>query len=189
MADLHRAALAFTPPSGFVAPTYDSVYPYELPFVVFEEAGDDLLPARRRDVFAEGRDLVALEFAELIDREPMRMIHGDMHGWNVKLNRGRVAVFDFEDMVWGWPIQDIGVALYYYWRRDDFDELVAAFRTGYESVAPWPDRGGELWTVIIARTLLMANDVIVQPEWRGAAPGIYEVGEERIRDMLERRSR
>ena len=79
--------------------------------------------------------------------------------------------------------------MYYYWRRDDFDDLVQAFRTGYETVSPWPDRGGELWTVLIARTLLMANDVIIQPEWRSAAPEIYEVGERRVRDMLQRRSR
>lgn len=189
MADLHRAALAFVPPDGFVAPSYDRVYPYDLPFIVFEEAGDELLPANRRALFAEGYEVVDEEFTALCGREPMRMLHGDMHGWNVKLNRGRIAVFDFEDMVWGWPIQDIGVALYYYWRRDDFDDLVTAFRSGYETVLPWPDRGGELWTVLIARTLLMANDVISQPEWLDAAPQVYEVGEERVRDMLQRRQR
>jgi hypothetical protein len=56
----------------------------------------------------------------------------------------------------------------------------------YETVAPWPDEGGDVATCIIARTLLMANDVIHQPEWRHAAPEIYERGERRIRDMLGR---
>ena len=42
---------------------------------------------------------------------------------------------------------------------------------------------------IMARTLLMANDVISQPEWMGVAPEIYERGERRIRDMLKRLQR
>lgn len=189
MAHLHTAALGFTAPGAFVAPSYDKVYPYDLPFVVFSDAGDTLLPPDRREVYEQGYEIVDTVFAGLRSKEPMRMIHGDMHGWNVKTNRGRIAVFDFEDMVWGWPIQDIGVALYYYWQRDDFDALVGAFQKGYESVAPWPDRGGELWTVLVARTLLMANDVIQQPEWIDAAPEIYERGEERIRDMIERLGR
>ena len=54
------------------------------------------------------------------------------------------AVFDFEDMVCGWPVQDIGTALYYLWSRDDFYQMWDAFRTGYSTVVPWPDRGGEV---------------------------------------------
>ncbi|MGI9665825.1 MAG: phosphotransferase enzyme family protein [Acidimicrobiia bacterium] len=186
MADLHVAALSFAPSPEFTAPRYDKVYPYDLPFVVFSDAGDDLLPPKREAVFRQGYDIVDKTFSGLSTTGPMRMIHGDMHGWNVKINRGRIAVFDFEDMVWGWPIQDIGVAMYYYWRRDDFDSLVEAFRRGYETVAPWPGRDGDLWSVLIARSLLMANDVIQQPEWIDEAPTIYELGEKRITDMLRR---
>ncbi len=186
MANLHRAAVGFEPSPGFVAPQYTTVYPYEAPYVVFSDAGDDLLPPRRRSVFERGMALVQELFASLPSREPMRLIHGDLHGWNVKVNRGAIAVFDFEDLVWGWPVQDIGIALYYHWDRADFDRKLLEFRSGYEDISPWPDSGGDVFTCIIARTLLLANDVIIQPEWRTLAPEIYERGERRIRKMLER---
>lgn len=188
MARLHVAAEQFTPGPAFTAPRFDTVYPYDLPFRVFTDAGPELLPPGRFRVFEEGRAVVEGALAGLRTAEPMRILHGDLHPWNIKVNRGRMSVFDFEDMVWGWPVQDIGTALYYLWSRDDFDELWEAFRIGYSSVIPWPDRGGEVASFIVARTLLMANDVISQPEWMSEAPEIYERGERRIRSMLDRLS-
>ena len=186
MARLHRAASGFDPPTGFTAPRFDSVYPYDLPFIVFSDAGGVLLPPHRRTLYAEGLGHVERALADLAGREPMRVLHGDLHMWNAKVDHGRISVFDFEDIVWGWPVQDIATTLYYFWSADDFDVRWAEFRSGYERIAPWPDRGGEVATFIMARTLLMANDVISQPEWFDEAPAVYERGEHRIRDMLDR---
>jgi Ser/Thr protein kinase RdoA (MazF antagonist) len=186
MARLHRAALQFDPPTGFAAPRFDTVYPYELPFIVFSDAGDALLPPPRRAVYAEALGHVERALRDLAQGEPMRVLHGDLHMWNAKVHHRRISVFDFEDMVWGWPVQDIATTLYYFWSADDFDARWAEFRTGYERIAPWPDAGGEVATFIMARTLLMANDVISQPEWFAEAPAVYERGEHRIRDMLGR---
>lgn len=185
-AHLHLAASRFEPPAGFSAPRFDRVYPYDLPFIVFSDAGDDLLPPARRAVYEEGLAVVEAGLRTLAGGEPMRVLHGDLHGWNVKTHHGRISVFDFEDILWGWPVQDLATALYYYWSSDRFDERWDETRRGYESVCPWPDRGGEIEAFIIARTLLMANDVISQPEWIDVAPEIYERGERRIRDMLGR---
>jgi Ser/Thr protein kinase RdoA (MazF antagonist) len=186
MASLHDHALTFRPSASFIASTYDTVYPYEEPLVLFDSVGDDLLPAERRAVFAEAHGLVDAAIRDLQGAESVRMIHADLHVWNVKINRGRVAVFDFEDMLWGWPVQDIGTALYYLWSRDDFDELRQHFRIGYETVAPWPDPGGQVDTFIAGRTLVMANDVVIVPDWADEAPVLFERGERRIRDMLRR---
>lgn len=185
LARLHQAAVGFEPSAGFAAPQYTTVYPYGSEFVVFTVAGDDLLPPERRAVFEEGHSLVEHLFRSLPEKEPMRLLHGDFHGWNVKINHGKIAVFDFEDMLWGWPVQDIGVALYYFWGRPDFDAKVEEFRSGYEIVAPWPGTDGDVFTCIIARTLLLANDVVSQPEWFGVAAEVYERGERRIRAMLD----
>ena len=186
MAKMHAFAAVFEPSPGFTAPSYDRVYPYDLPFVVFDKASDDLLPPARRDVFREAYSVVEQTVGGLVAREAPRILHGDFHPWNAKVNRGVVAAFDFEDMLWGWPVQDIGTTLYYFWSAEDFDERAAQFRTGYESIAPWPDPGHEVATFIAGRTLVMANDVISQPEWFDAAPGVYERGDQRIRDMLGR---
>lgn len=186
MAKMHRHAANFTPSRGFTAPHYDRVYPYDLPFVVFTDADDSLLPPERRAVFEEAYELVELTIGALTDTEAPRILHGDFHPWNAKFNRGVIAAFDFEDMVWGWPVQDIGTTLYYFWSGDDFDERCDQFRIGYESIASWPDPTNQVLTFIAGRTLVMANDVISQPEWFDAAAEVYERGERRIRDMLGR---
>ena len=184
MARLHLHALEFTPSSSFTASRYDDPYPYELPFVVFDEAGDDLLPPDRRRLFEEAWHAVEATIKRLAEREPARLLHGDLHPWNAMVNHGRISVFDFEDVVWGWPVQDIGTTLYYFWSSEEFEERWTQLREGYETVAPWPDRGGEVATFIAGRTLVLANDVISQPEWFSEAHAVYERGEKRIRAML-----
>lgn len=186
MAKMHEQAADFIPSAGFTAVRYDTVYPYDLPFIVFSDAGEELLPPERRTLFDDVRVLVEGTLDDLAAREPARILHGDFHPWNAKINRGVVAAFDFEDIVWGWPVQDIGTTLYYFWSDKDFDARCAQFREGYESIASWPDPGGEVFTFIAGRTLVMANDVISQPEWFDAAPEVYERGELRVRDMLQR---
>lgn len=189
MARLHLHALTFEPSPTFTTSRYDDPYPYDLPFIVFDEAGDDLLPPRRHRLFKEAWDAVEAAIACLADREPPRLLHGDLHPWNAMVNHGRISVFDFEDMVWGWPVQDIGTTLYYFWSSDEFEDRWTQLREGYETVAPWPDQGGEVATFIAGRTLVMANDVISQPEWQGEAPAIYERGEQRIEAMLSKANR
>jgi Ser/Thr protein kinase RdoA (MazF antagonist) len=119
----------------------------------------------------------------------MRVLHGDLHSWNVKVTGGRVVAFDFEDLMWGWPVQDIATTLYYWWGRDDFQLLRSAFRQGYETVAPWPDAtGDEVDTFIVGRALVIANDAIqlVDSLAPGEAEAILRRGQERIRLHLDR---
>jgi len=185
MAKLHAHAATFKPSPTFTADTFDTVYPYDAPFELFD-VDHDLLPPGRRALFQRAYERVAEAIRRLQDVEAPRITHADMHMWNVKVNRGKVAVFDFEDMLWGWPVQDIATALYYLWTQPDFDDQCAWFRSGYETISPWPDAGGDVETFIAGRTLVMANDVVIQPEFAHSAPEIFERGERRIADMFER---
>jgi len=186
MARLHVQGQTFVPTNRFAAPSYDTVYPYDIPFILFTDAGSDLLPGGRRGLYEQAAEAVVASIASLSDIEPARVTHGDVHPWNVKVYRGRVSVFDFEDIVWAWPVQDLATTLYYFWSRPDFDARWADLRAGYESVEAWPDRGGEIATFIMGRSLVMANDVISQPEFRDEAQRVFEVGERRLADMLRR---
>ncbi|MCD4685896.1 MAG: phosphotransferase [Anaerolineae bacterium] len=40
-------------------------------------------------------------------------LHGDLIAWNVKVWRGELCPLDFEGMMRGYPIQDIGISLMY----------------------------------------------------------------------------
>jgi Ser/Thr protein kinase RdoA (MazF antagonist) len=85
----------------------------------------------------------------------------------VMMHRGRMTVFDFEDTIVGYPEHDLVVALYGpYFNRDDFDDVVAALRAGYERVAPWPiDDMTALAPLFAARcVLLMDYCVLMGPE-------------------------
>ena len=185
-ARLHDHAASWTPPPGFAALPYDRVFPYDESIVLFEGSHGGLMPPRRTAVFREAESRALSVIRRLETLEPMRVIHGDLHRWNVKIRGGVGAPFDFEDLLWGWPVQDIAVSLYYQWSDPSFREAGRAFRSGYETVAPWPEREpGDVDTLIAARTLVVANSVLLQPEWRHAAEEVFERGERRIRDLLD----
>jgi len=59
------------------------------------------------------------------------LIHGDLHYWNVHISRGNLYLIDFEDMVDGFPIQDVAISFYYLRNRDDYQSLTDAFWEGY----------------------------------------------------------
>jgi hypothetical protein len=61
------------------------------------------------------------------------------------------------------------------------------FRDGYESVADWPEREpGEVATFLAGRALVLANSVLIAPEYAAEAPGILAAFEERLRELAER---
>ncbi len=187
---LHDQAAQYTPPDWFDAPTFDRVYPWDDPFVVFEDTHRDLLEGDRLAVFEDAYQVVEEALSRLKAAEPPRLTHSDLHMWNAKIARGTVSVFDFEDKLWAWPVQDIATTLYYHWGSADFDDIRAWFREGYEEVRmwpdSWPDSGHLIDTFIAGRSLVMANAVITQPEFATSIDSIYERAERRIRDMLRR---
>jgi Ser/Thr protein kinase RdoA (MazF antagonist) len=67
-----------------------------------------------------------------------QVVHGDLHEWNVHLVGSRMYAFDFEDVMVALPAQDVAISLYHSRNQGYRDEIRAAFRRGFETVAPWP---------------------------------------------------
>jgi len=173
MARLHAHAAAFDPPEGFRIRSYDSVFPYACegfagiePIVLFDHGPEAPLEMAQREVFATAHRVVADELNALIQSsERQRLIHNDLHIWNVKVHGDTLYALDFEDMMWGFPLQDIATTLYYYRWQENYESLLAAFRTGYEAHQPWPAaRPRQLETLIMGRMLLLANYVAVSKD-------------------------
>jgi Ser/Thr protein kinase RdoA (MazF antagonist) len=169
-ARLHAHAVSFPIPSGMR--TWDSPYPFDDPVVLFDEpyrsslAGDDL--AFLEDAVAE----TGIAIVRLMATEPPRMIHADLHEENLFVDGARVSVLDFDDCTVGWPVQDLGVTWFNLANHDAFDTLAAAFRRGYETVAPWPEREpGEIAVFAGDRALHLANYVVQDhdPQYRAEA--------------------
>ena len=118
--------------------------------------------------------------------EPMRIIHGDLHQWNVRYARGVLSPIDFEDLMWGWPVQDIATTLYYSQDEPNYPELRAAFEQGYRRVSAWPERfAGEVDAFIAARGLGMVNFVLQNNDLMGFdLPAFVERAESRLRRLM-----
>jgi Ser/Thr protein kinase RdoA (MazF antagonist) len=154
-AHLHHHAGTYHPAPGFVRPVYDRPFPRnESPRLW---AAD--LPPPQLNVFRRAAERVQIAINRRIEvGEPWRVIHSDLHPDNLLVRRESVCALDFEDMVWGFPVQDVGITTYYLRRYATGDVLAAAFRRGYETVRPWPESySGEVDTFTAGRALVIAN--------------------------------
>ncbi|MCJ7433869.1 MAG: phosphotransferase [Anaerolineales bacterium] len=165
-AQLHLHARTYQPPGGLSLLKFDRVFPFPEPVILFEERFSTFIPAARRVVFQRAIDWVQASIDRLkTSGESMRLLHGDLHQWNIRYSRGCLSPIDFEDLMWGWPVQDIATTLYYSVDADDYLDRRAAFEVGYQRVNPWPEHvPGEIDSFIAARGLGMANFVIHNPE-------------------------
>jgi len=67
-----------------------------------------------------------------------QVVHGDLHEWNVHIASSRLYALDFEDLMWALPAQDASICLYSSRNSEMKEDIRAAFRKGFESIAPWP---------------------------------------------------
>ena len=187
-ASLHLHAESYRPQTRASLPRYDRVFPLDEPVVLFDPEHEQHLPSERRGLFTEAVSLVTDAIDRCRAREPIRLLHGDLHIWNVLVTRRGLAAIDFEDAMWGWPVQDIATALYYLQLRPDFDRCRASFRAGYEPVAPWPEQDPDEVDIFIAgRTLVLANDVLLlmqDPTETIDVPAFFARSELRLRNLL-----
>ena len=118
----------------------------------------------------------------------MRILHGDLHQYNVRYYHGTLFPIDFEDLMFGWPVQDIATTLYYFDSKK-FVELHAAFQEGYTRHSSWPERhAGEIDSFIAARGLGLANFILNDPNpaWKEQAGEFIERVEKRLLGLMER---
>ena len=74
------------------------------------------------------------------------------------VDRSRVTLIDFQDLVWGFEIQEVVIALQALERVPAAEDLVGAFRAGYEAIRAWPDADPETMAALhAARHLNVLN--------------------------------
>lgn len=164
-ATMHRFAESWTPPPWFDIVTYDETIHMGEPNVLFgERAVAHMTPEHRRAL----PDLLAqldANVARVHHRGPVIVTHGDLHHWNVMIDRNRLTVIDFEDLQWAAPLLDVATTLYYVRWQGEYDELLDGFREGYSEVRPWVEAfDGELDSVIAARGVDLLNVCFDDPE-------------------------
>jgi Ser/Thr protein kinase RdoA (MazF antagonist) len=188
-ARLHDHAGTFAPPEGFSIPTATSVFPFGDPVVLFDPEYRHLFPHARRRVFELAVERIQGAIDALYAGGPGPcVLHYDLHQWNVKVFHGRLYAIDFEDLMWGYPAQDLAVTLYYFQHLENGPALRAALRRGYTRRREWPERyEGEIDTYLMGRGVDLVNFILqdTNPDYRERVPEFVERVEGRLRAWLE----
>ena len=186
-ASLHSHGERFQPPAGFSINIYDQVFPFGDPVVLLDNTYAALFTDEQKSLIQRGIDRVQGVIDELHNHNyHAGVIHADLHQWNVRLYHGQIGAIDFEDLMWGYPLQDIAITFYYLQGREDYQELCQAFRDGYETQREWPEKyPGQLDILIAGRGLDLLNYVLgdKDPEWREQAPAFIHRNEVRLRNL------
>jgi Ser/Thr protein kinase RdoA (MazF antagonist) len=163
-ARLHAHSADFSPPPGFTRRKMDRVLARGEADTLFGPACNDAFTPRSRDILERTSERVDHAFEQLYaDPTHMRVIHNDLWHGNIKAHRGVLRPLDFEDTIWGYPVQDIAMALHDLMvdvASERYEPLQRAFHQGYESLCPWPEhRAGQIDTFRAGRMLWIANYV------------------------------
>jgi len=163
MAKLHDHAETLKPLPTIIQPKkWDRAFYYpDEPVVYNDPAYKHLFSDQQIEIIDQAIAIADEEFARLYaDREGQILIHGDLHYWNVNLYRGELYIMDFEDVMLGYPLQDVAITLYYGQQREDYPDLQEAFHEGYTSYRTWPvTQYGQIETLQAARSINFINYV------------------------------
>lgn len=90
---------------------------------------------------------------------PAMIIHGDLHGGNIKWHQGELSVFDFDDC--GLGVRSLDLAISTFYLRDSSTSVEEALRQGYSEILALPELETEAFEALVAsRQLLLANDLL-----------------------------
>jgi Ser/Thr protein kinase RdoA (MazF antagonist) len=162
-AELHEFAGNWNPPQGLTPLIWDRTLYYEGTSLVIADSRYSGLVSREDAVTVEGVVAAAdAELQRLAQAPDRRFLHGNVEMWNVLVAEGRgLMLLDFEDVMFGAPVQDVAITLYYGRERQDFAALRDAYREGYEAVRPWPVRDSRQMALLVAaRAVMLLNHAL-----------------------------
>jgi Ser/Thr protein kinase RdoA (MazF antagonist) len=158
MAKLHAQTDQWYPPPSFQVRTLNRLYPFGDPQGLLGQTHERRFDAATHKQIAHVEERVGAELERLYQGGNPQVLHADLHWGNVKVYRGRLQPLDFEDLAWGFPIQDIAISLFYSLNDERFPDLRAAFRRGYASARTWPEEfEGQLDLLIVHRAIDLFN--------------------------------
>jgi Ser/Thr protein kinase RdoA (MazF antagonist) len=160
-AALQQHGRTWQPPKPEGMRRWDRVFYYDPsidPVIINNARFDHLFNVYRRKTIEQAIEISEKVIKEAWANEFPQVVHGDLHEWNVHLSRSRLHAFDFEDVMIATPAQDVSVCLYSSRTSARRNEIRAAFRQGFEEIAPWPVESDEqLDGFHAARQVLLMN--------------------------------
>jgi acetylornithine/succinyldiaminopimelate/putrescine aminotransferase/Ser/Thr protein kinase RdoA (MazF antagonist) len=133
-ARLHRQAVAWQPPHGFVRHAWDEdgLLGEEPRMGRFWDY-PGLAPDQRRE-FLKARTVLRAFLQKLgRTRENYGLVHADFLPDNIIVSDKGLTLIDFDDCGFGWHLYEMATGLFPQIRQPFFDDLVAAYLEGYRS--------------------------------------------------------
>jgi Ser/Thr protein kinase RdoA (MazF antagonist) len=154
---LHLHAQTWQIPEDFPRRTFEQFLGRGEPNVLF--TGDCLGQCSAEDVevLHATRRQVESAYGDLNGND-LRVIHCDLWHDNIKIFKGKLAPFDFEDTILGHRIHDIAMALLDLAEEvgtDEYPKMLRAYKKGYQSVSPFPE--GNILNFQLGRMLWQLN--------------------------------
>lgn len=160
-ASLQAHGRTWTPPVTDGIRSWNRIFYYDADFdpIIIDDPGyRHLFDAKRRKTIAHAGRRALEVIDESWVEDQAQIVHGDLHEWNVHMVRSRLHAFDFEDVMYALPAQDVAISLFHTRDTDQKHEIRKAFRRGYESVLDWPVADeAQLDGFHAARQLLLMN--------------------------------
>jgi Ser/Thr protein kinase RdoA (MazF antagonist) len=143
-----------------------------------------------RGVFADARHETQAVLDELWRAPPHRphLLHGDLTAANVVVTGdGTLAPIDFQDVVWGFDVQDLAITIAALRRAHDGPRLVDAFQAGYTTQRRWPDLPPALLDALIAARALNQINLTLNLEGRADLDAYLTAHADSLRAWLRSR--
>lgn len=162
-AQLHEFASQWAAPPDLKPLVWDRTMYYEGTSLVIADP-------RYTEFVSPSAAATVLEVVREADDELQRLasapdrifLHGNIEMWNVLVTAsGALRLLDFEDVMFGSPVLDIAITLYYGRERTDYKALRRAYENGYRSVRPWPVRDSRQMSLLAAaRAAMLLNHAL-----------------------------
>ncbi len=148
---LHQHGKNWIPPGNFTKKRFDSwlsrgeqnlISPYEDGSSGRSQSKNKLGLSTEQTQLLKRKDEHVTSAYHAIDPSDLRVIHCDLWHDNIKLYKGRLYPFDFEDTIWGYRAHDIAMAMLDLLEtvgEESYPKLLASFQKGYETNLAWPE--------------------------------------------------
>ncbi|WP_214481753.1 phosphotransferase [Bacillus sp. SM2101] len=165
-ARLHKTTYGIQIPSKITPKTWDKVFYYQGEEAIYKHEKYQKFLSNEFHQIMDGiipflNDQLSTYYKN--NNEDLQLIHGDLNPSNIKVNGEQMHLIDFEDSMFGLPIHDISIMLYYYKYEEtqNFDEVKRFYFQGYRKVRDLPNiTDYELELFMTARRVNFLNYIL-----------------------------
>ncbi|XFA99484.1 phosphotransferase enzyme family protein [Candidatus Izemoplasma sp. B36] len=165
LASMHLATKNLNLPDDVNPKKYDKVFYFEGEEAIYHKPRyKKYLTKDMIEILDELIPYINIKLYNLYIDENPQLIHGDLNPWNIKVHNDEIRIFDFEEALFGLPIHDIAIFLYYYYNHQTlkYYEIKKEFLSGYSEITELPNNvtDANLEMIMIARRINFFNYVL-----------------------------